>query len=421
MNKLTLTLGIFCLGFLLAACEESSLYPNDPAPKPQSSGTQGLSTIQITNREWQLQSFEVVGGAITPITDGREYSLVFTGPRTFMGHADCNEMYGTYTSGTTDGISIDPVLTTRIFCGSDSRNIDYTEALGRATSYKATSVWLRIFYDNNTKVLNFVPKQQIIPTDEAQIQHALGKVWQLDSVTVITGAGLTREVVKVPDGQSITLRFDEYDKVSGTVDCNTYSGRLTVSTPNTAPWLSILDVSSTEVACGVQNSVEQNYYELLWRVNTYSINLNGAGQLVLRSPDDAYMTFTLKQQQEPDFGVNTLQELVGMRLLLKEYGETNGARTRVQSSQTPSLTMVNGSWLAGTGFCGNIFSGDYQTSAGNKVTLSNWAGTPGTSCGSYDVMLFDALQSATSYQIAGNRLEIYYNDGANVLVYVKGW
>lgn len=418
MNKLKLTLGICCLGILLASCEESSLYPTDTAPKPQASDNQGLTIDQIIGREWKLQSFEVVGGEITSIRDGREYSISFTGPSTLRGKSDCNTISASYSTGNNYAISISAIGSTRAFCGSESRDMDFNAALELATSYKATSAWLRIFYDGNKKVLNFTPRDGGLPTNEPHVKQSIGKVWELDSMAISPDGGLTREYIKVPDGQSFTLRFENQTEITGTANCNEYTGEYSAHPANTTATLSFTGITPTLANCGIQNSIEADYYALLERISTYVLPLQ-SDRIVLFAPDDASMIFKLRKDEVPDLGVNTLQELAGLRLLLTEYGERNGTRTRVQDGSTPSITVVNGAWLAGTGFCGSIFSSDYQTSSGNKVTLSDWSGEPGASCSSYDQLLFNALKSVTSYQIVRNRLELYYDDGASVLVYMK--
>ena len=102
---------------------------------------------------------------------------------------------------------------------------------------------------------------------------------------------------------------------------------------------------------------------------------------------------------------------------LVSFGET-GAETPVVSGSTVTLLLAAGQ-AAGTGGC-NAYGGSYQVE-GNSITFSNITSTKlacaDTQATEQEGRYFQALESASEYEVNGDQLRITYDDGNGVLVF----
>jgi hypothetical protein len=122
----------------------------------------GLDTgnLQFENVVWQLHYFETVGGPIDTIADSRTYSILFVSDTVAQVRADCNDCAATYHAfpiGTDRAISMRDFLCTKVYCGSQSLDGRFLNALGAATSFSIQKNVLRVFYNGQKQVLNFRP------------------------------------------------------------------------------------------------------------------------------------------------------------------------------------------------------------------------------------------------------------------------
>ena len=102
---------------------------------------------------------------------------------------------------------------------------------------------------------------------------------------------------------------------------------------------------------------------------------------------------------------------------LVSFGET-GAETPVVTGTTVTLLLAAGQ-AAGTGGC-NGYAGSYQVE-GNSITFSNITSTKlacaDTQATEQEGRYFQALESASEYEVNGDQLRITYDDGNGVLVF----
>lgn len=413
MKTFILACSIICMGLLMQSCKESTLYPNDPLKNPASRNYNGLTLGSLLHREWRLHSFEVVGGNITPILNGRLYTIIFDSTLVFTGRADCNTIQGDYASGSNNSLTISNLGSTKMYCGAESRDLDYMAGLRGAVSYSATAAWLRIFYDNGTKVLNFIPIVSEERTGEGAIDDVLGMEWILDTMLTVHG-NAPSTITPVPTGQQFTLRFVNQSSIEGNANCNRFSASYTWDFSS----LRITPPTHTDNNCGIANSIESMVYDALGNAHSYRLQVGTYPQFTIYFGEgDSFLHFIRKPRDPWNLSGKRLEELAGLLFRLSEYGPAQGQRTVVKTYGRPQplISVVDGRWIAGTGFCG-LFRADYTTS-GDALTLTDWSGEPGTDCNGYDRMLYDALRSATGYKLIGEDLQIFYDGGTSVLIY----
>ena len=129
---------LLCFSFLFLHCKNS---PTESEAKP------------LINTVWKLESFNS-NGEITKPPESQVYSIRFLKDYTFSGQSDCNEIYGNYTINSENSLTIDSMVTTKIYCGSESFGDNYFEALHFVKSYELVKNQLFIHYGNDSK-LNF--------------------------------------------------------------------------------------------------------------------------------------------------------------------------------------------------------------------------------------------------------------------------
>jgi heat shock protein HslJ len=117
------------------------------------------NAIQLQNAVWILQSFETVGGTTDAISDGRIYSIAFLSDSIAQVRADCNNctaIYHAHPANTISQISVGNLLCTEIYCGPQSRDSQFLNALRAASSYTIHGNMLRVLYNQGQQVSNFM-------------------------------------------------------------------------------------------------------------------------------------------------------------------------------------------------------------------------------------------------------------------------
>lgn len=82
-----------------------------------------IKNLQLVNTSWRLESFETIGVYITPIQDGRVYSITFLPDSVAQVRADCNDCVATYETsvrGTDPQIAVRVLYCTEKYCGPES-------------------------------------------------------------------------------------------------------------------------------------------------------------------------------------------------------------------------------------------------------------------------------------------------------------
>ena len=217
-----------------------------------------------------------------------------------------------------------------------------------------------------------------------------GTVW---SLSTLMGQQL------VPDSEITTL-FAADGKFGGSSGCNQYSGTYSVSGSK----LEISSpLSSTMMAClPALMDQESTYLKALEQVKSFSIN---GDQLTLKDANGQNLLVYNAQSQDLS---GTSWEVIG-------YNNGKQAVTSVLAGTALTAEFGMDGTLSGNSGC-NTYSGSYTVN-GNQITIGPLASTR-MACGEpagvmeQESQYLAALQSAATYKIEGNGLELRTADGA---------
>ncbi len=227
-------------------------------------------------------------------------------------------------------------------------------------------------------------------TSSGQAEDLTGKFWALSELkgeAPLAGTG-------------ISAQFTTDGRVAGSAGCNRYSGAYTVSGKNLTV---ATPLASTMMMCeqAVMDQ-ESAYLATLGEVKTFAIQ---GDQLTLSGEDGAALAVFQAQSQE----------LSGSSWEATLFN--NGKQAAVSLLEGTTLTAEFGTDgnISGSAGCNN-FSGPY-TIDGNKITIGPLASTMMACEGPAEIMdqeaqYLAALQSAATYQIEGNVLELRTADDA---------
>jgi len=107
---------------------------------------------EFLNTLWTLESFKIEGKKIIPVED-QIYTIQFKEDSSFVAISDCNEIVGNYETKSSGLLIINIFATTKIYCGEESLDKKYYEALGVVRSYKIDKNRLYIYYGSNSKLI----------------------------------------------------------------------------------------------------------------------------------------------------------------------------------------------------------------------------------------------------------------------------
>ncbi len=105
-----------------------------------------LSEVQGT---WQLQAFELNDGSMVTITAPQNFTIQFDLDGSLGVKADCNLCGGVYeTNG--NSISIEVQFCTQAYCGDESLDNQYLQALANTSRFQRQGQELLLDYGNGT-------------------------------------------------------------------------------------------------------------------------------------------------------------------------------------------------------------------------------------------------------------------------------
>jgi heat shock protein HslJ len=204
----------------------------------------------------------------------------------------------------------------------------------------------------------------------------------------------------VASNTGISIQFTSDGKVSGSSGCNRYSGTYTVSGNN-------MQISSplatTRMACAQDVMDQENaYLKALGDVKSYAVS---GDQLALKDGSNKALLVYKAQSQDLQ---GTSWNAVG-------YNNGKQAVTSVLAGTTLTAEFGKDGNLSGNGGC-NTYSGPYKVN-GDQITIGPLISTM-KACGEpagvmdQETQYLAALQSAATYQMEGNVLELRTKDGA---------
>jgi heat shock protein HslJ len=220
-----------------------------------------------------------------------------------------------------------------------------------------------------------------------------GPLWSLDTIN---------NQPLVP-GSGISAQFTSDGKLSGSAGCNQYSGTYSVS-GNTMKISSSL--ATTMMACQ-QNIMDQEnaYLKALGEVKNYTVS---GDQLTLSDANNNSLLVYKPQSQN----------LSGTSWQVIAYNNGKQAVVSVMAGTTLSMEFGKDGTLSGNAGC-NTYSGSYAVT-GRQIKIGPLASTMmycGDPAGVMDqeTQFLAALQTAATYQLEAETLELRTSDGALAL------
>jgi heat shock protein HslJ len=224
-----------------------------------------------------------------------------------------------------------------------------------------------------------------------------GKVWAL---TELNGAPL-------PAGVGISAQFTSNGEVSGSAGCNRYSGTYTIS-GNSITFSS--PMATTMMMCDESVMAQESaYLSALGEAKTYTVK---GDQLSVAGSDKTILAVYKVESQD----------LSGTSWEPTSYNNGKQAVTGVLAGTTLTADFGKDGTLSGNSGC-NTYSGGYKVN-GNKITIGPLASTMMACSDPAGVMeqeaqYLAALQSAVTYQIEGNVLQLRTKDDALAAIFNK--
>jgi heat shock protein HslJ len=112
--------------------------------------------MSIVDVRWILQSIKFSSTNVVPIVD--TFFIMLNGDSSIDMSVDFNDCAGSYTLGDNNSIYIDynTIACTEVYCGDDSMDDEFHDALNSASRYEVEGNELKIYFNNGQSYLNFV-------------------------------------------------------------------------------------------------------------------------------------------------------------------------------------------------------------------------------------------------------------------------
>ena len=396
-------LGIFLVFMLvLAACQPASIPIETPAETPAESPEQpAASMMDLAGTSWTLSALD--GNLPLP---GVQVTLEFGADGTASGTDGCNRFSTTYTQ---DGASLtitQPMASTMMAC----EDAVMTQASAYMAALAATNGFL-----GGDRQLVLTDGDQFLATFVAGIAEAGsdagGETTEAPPVVAGQLAGtnwtMSALVGTMPlEGTSVTLAFGADGSVSGSDGCNNFSttytedgSSLTINQP----------MASTMMAC--EDAVMAQGAAVMAALTTATDFSIAEDQLTLSAGGETLATFTAVSSDLTD----TAWDVVNYN---------NGREAVVGLLEGTEITAYFGAdgTVTGNASCNQYFA-SYATD-GDTITI----GQPGSTmmfCGEPEGVMdqeseyLAALQSAATYSISGDMLQMRTAEDALAIVMVR--
>lgn len=350
-----------------------------------------VSDDPLSGTLWSLDTLQDATGNLVNVLADSEITLEFQDGG-YSGSAGCNRYFGEYqVNGNV--LSLGMAGSTEMFCFPEevmNQESSYLAALGQVSQFQINGNQLTLADKDGNSVLTYNVKQPATLTDT---------MWQ--GISYNNGR---QAVVSVLEGAPITAMFSADGTLSGSTGCNNYTTSYTTDGNN----ISISEqIATTRRACDQpQAEQEMAYLAALPQAATYRIS---GDRLELRAADGALLA---------DFMAQPPASLSDNTWLVTSYNSGGQAIVGVISGMRLTAVFTPDGMVSGNGGC-NSFSGTYTTS-GNNITIGPLASTM-MAC-QEDVMQQEAaylaaLQSAATYQLMGDTLELYTADGSLAVIF----
>jgi heat shock protein HslJ len=352
-------------------------------------------TRSLEGTTWVLEAYlNSEGVLVSPLVDSEATATFANGQ--VGGNASCNTYFGNYRFHSDNRLSVEVMGMTEMYCFPEelmAQEQDFLAALDDAGAYVMAEDKLQI---------EDVSGQEILVFSAQESAPLVGTVWQLTSYNTGTDA-----VSSPLAGTEITAVFEEDGRLGGSASCNDYAASYEVF----GAQISVGPVASTMMMCpGPEGIMDQEraYLASLEAVRSYEIQ---SKQLTMFGPDgEVVLTYTVS---EPIALTAALWQAIG-------YNNGREAVVSVIIGTEITATFGKDGTMSGSAGCNN-YTASYQVD-GDVISIGPAASTR-MFCGEPDGIMdqemeyLAALETAATYRIEGDRLELRTADGALVAHY----
>jgi heat shock protein HslJ len=369
-----------------------------PTSTPTPERTPDADALQdLTGRVWEWERFLDGDGSAIEIQDPSRYTLILNPDGTYQVRADCNRSGGAYTL---DGgsLALLPGPTTLAECEPGSLYNAFLAHLGNVRTFVIDGDRLALDLLADAGQMTFRPVQPVHLPEVAS--GLVGITWEW---VRFLGGDDSRIEVSDPARYTLTLNADGTYQIKA--DCNTSVGAYTWDEAHLT-----LEPGPTTLAECAPGSLYSDFLAKLGHVRTYVFD---DGQLVLDLWADAgQMVFRRAE------GAPAAPSLEGTLWGLVGYTK-EGILVDVLPGSAITAELREGQ-IAGSAGC-NRYTASF-TVDGDALALGPVASTR-MMCSSPDGIMeqeqgyLAALGSASAYQIAGDRLDMFDADGTLVATF----
>jgi len=353
-------------------------------------------TRSLEGTPWVLESYLNREGVLVGVLPDSQAMTVFQEGQV-AGNASCNSYFGTYILHGGDKLTVAVGGMTEMYCSPEelmAQEQDFLAALDKTAAYTIVEDRLQIEDVNGQEVLVF---SALMP------EPLVGTLWQLTGYNNGTGG-----FVSVLADTEITATFAQDGKLSGSAGCNNYAA----SYETTGNQISIGPAASTMMACPEPNGVmeqEQAYLALLQSTSSFDIE---GKQLSLYGPDSqVLLSFTVREPIA----------LVGTTWQATFYNNGKGGAVSVLVGTEITAVFEQDGALSGLAGC-NTYRASYEID-GTSISIGP-AATTRMFCAEPEGIMdqesqyLAALETAATYRLEGEKLELRTADGALVASFV---
>ncbi|HET6444162.1 MAG TPA: META domain-containing protein [candidate division Zixibacteria bacterium] len=338
---------------------------------------------QVTSTIWAAtsirgQSVLEGSGVVMGIAPGRIGG--FSGCNTYFGPVEVDR----------NKVSVGPLSSTRVACAEElmTQESEYLAALDSAATVEIDGDQMTVFDDSGEIVLTFVNVEPL-PLE--------GTAWELTTYNNGENA-----MVSVHADTFVSANFDDGD-ISGSAGCNNYFGTYEA----TEDTIAIGPLASTMMLCpDPVNEQEQLFLAALESAATYQIIAN---RLELINGDGALAA--MFHAAEP-------LEFAGTSWTVQSYNNGRGGVTSVIIG-TELTVDFDVEAVAGLAGCNN-YTGSYEVD-GETISFGPLATTRKFCSDPEGIMeqeseFLAALGGTATFEVQGNRMDMYFEDGARAVV-----
>lgn len=253
-------------------------------------------------------------------------------------------------------------------------------------------------------------KAQDIPADGTAFKYTLVKELEKEVAyqASLNGGWVLAQLNDKPINRSIVLPHLEINLskklIAGNGGCNNYSGVIEGLTPNTIQFSKIV---STKKAC-LNKNIENEYYELLNKVNTYQIK--GVNLIFYNKEGQKILSFLKKEAKETNQRLHDIW--IAIRINTSPISKM-AAIPRLEINLTENKIFGNDG-------C-NDYSGAIEEVSTSQLKFAPIASTKKMCREMETPNAFNkAMNKVTSYKLEGLNLILLDSEGKEVLAFLKG-